>query len=282
MFIGIHLGLTYAFGFLLGKYLNVSNKDAGKLAILASIFGILPDLDFFIQLITDLNVHRYVAHSVIIGLGICLLLVFWKRVTAIIAFGTLLILIVLGISLENRSLYFTSFSFALLLIFAITSYAFIKPGLDKKVIFLSTFIPYVSHVLFDLPAGGSAVLFPIPYILTGQIYWMKLDVFPETGPLPVSFWLLELMGAVLAISVMIVYQNVSYKNYSCTALAGVIALLIPFMINYNYLGMDEVIVGLIIVYMVGAVLMDGRISFLIMNSWAGYCMVNILFNLSSL
>ncbi len=57
MFIGMHIGLTFAFGYLVGKYFNLGIKETNRLAILASIFGILLDLDYFIQIISGPNVH---------------------------------------------------------------------------------------------------------------------------------------------------------------------------------------------------------------------------------
>lgn len=260
----------------MGKFFNVSDENTKKLAILASIFGVLPDLDYFIQVITGLNVHRFVAHSVIIGLWIALLLVFWRKLTAILAFGTLFLFIIIGIFMETKSLYFVSFSFAFILIFAIISYTFIKPDINKKIIFLSIFLPYVSHVLFDLLVGGSAAFFPIPYILTGQIFWVKLNVFPETGPLPIWFWVLELAGALAAIIIMISYQFMSYKKYGYTALAASAALLIFYLVSNNYISLDEVVIGLIVIYLGEVIFMNSKIGFMIMNCWAGYCMLMIL------
>jgi len=276
MFIGIHIGFTYTLGFLIGKFFNVSNENAKKLAILASIFGVLPDLDYFIQVITGLDVHRLVAHSVIIGLLISLLLVFWNVRTAILAFGTLFLFIIIGIFMENKSLYFVSFSFAFIFIFAMISYIFIKPDVNKKIILLSVFLPYVSHVLFDLLVGGSAAFFPIPYILTGQIFWVKLDVFPDTGHLPIWFWVLELAGAFAAITMMISYQYMSYKKYGYTVLAASAALLIFYLVGNNYISLDEVVIGLIVIYLGEVIFMNSKIGFMIMNCWAGFCILTIL------
>ncbi len=120
------------------------------------------------------------------------------------------------------------------------------------------------------------MFFPIPYILTGQICWVKLHVFPETGPLPIWFWVLELAGALAAIIILIVYQFMSYNKYGYIALAASATLLIFYSVSNNYISLDEVVISTIVIYLVGVILMNGKVGFMIMNFWAGFCILMIL------
>ncbi len=75
---------------------------------------------------------------------------------------------------------------------------------------------------------------------------------------------------------MIKYQNMSYKKYSSTALAGGAAFMIFYLVSYHYIGLDELVIVMIAVYIGGVILANGNLRFMILNCWAGYCIMMIL------
>lgn len=285
MLIGIHLGLTYAFGLLLGKVFNINKENTQKLAILASIFGILPDLDFFIDLVAGSDVHRYLTHSVVIGLWLCTLLIMQKRQVIISILGSLTGLL-LWIVFKNGSIYSALLIITFLFIFFICSYlAYIalKPNpCNTSLIFIGILVPYLSHVIFDIIVGGSAIFFPIPYLLTGNLYWFKVEVFPETGTLPISFWILELFGALSAIYGLVTYQGYELRQINTNVVfTSFIAIIAFYLVDYNYMLSIDLVMGLIAVYVICTMILKffkPKVMFAIMSIWFGFCLLMILFS----
>lgn len=286
MLIGIHLGLTYAFGLLLGKVFNINKENTQKLAILASIFGILPDLDFFIDLVAGSNVHRYLTHSVVIGLWLCILLIMQKRQVIISILGSLMIFMILWIFLKNGSIYSALIIITFLFIFFICSYlAFIalKPNhCNTSIIFIGILVPYLSHVIFDSIVGGSTIFFPIPSLLTGNLYWFKVNVFPETGTLPISFWILEIFGALSAIYGMVIYQGYELRQINTNVVfTSFIATIAFYLVDYNYMLSIDLVMGLIAVYVICTMILKifkPKVMFAIMSTWFGFCLLMIIFS----
>ncbi|MFQ6071752.1 MAG: hypothetical protein ACE5KT_03490, partial [Methanosarcinales archaeon] len=256
-------------------------------AILASIFGILPDLDFFIDIVAGSHVHRYLTHSVVIGLWLCILLIMQKRQVRISILGSLMIFMFLWIVFEKESIYKALIVITFLFIFFICSYlAYIalKPNhCNTSIIFIGILVPYLSHVIFDSIVGGSAILFPIPYLLTGDLYWFKVNVFPETGTLPISFWILEIFGAFSAIYCMVIYQGYEKKKQINTnvVFTSFIATIAFYLVDYNYMLSIDLVMGLIAVYVICTMILKifkPKVMFAIMSTWFGFCLLMIIFS----